>query len=145
MKWFISLLFSTMLFMGCTVEPRPINFGHDECEFCKMKLMDERFGGQLVTDKGRIYMFDDVNCMVMFMEDEENQRHEYAYELIVDYSNPTELLDVHYTYFIKSNDVRTPMNSKIIALPDEETKDHFTKELDHSIFLGWGEVKTQFK
>ena len=107
--------------------------------------MDERFGAQVVTDKGRVFMFDDVNCMVMFMEEEENQRHNYAYEMVVDYSNPGELLDVRYTFFLKSDDIRTPMNSKVIALPDQETRDQFNEKLDHSIYLGWGEIKTQFK
>ena len=145
MKAVLFLIFSTLLITSCTVEPRPIQFGEDECVFCRMKLMDERFGAQVVTDKGRVFMFDDVNCMVMFMEEEENQRHNYAYEMVVDYSNPGELLDVRYTFFLKSDDIRTPMNSKVIALPDEETRDQFIEKLDHSIYLGWGEIKTQFK
>ncbi|TVR87263.1 MAG: nitrous oxide reductase [Saprospirales bacterium] len=145
MRLWMILIFATIWLAACTVEPRPINFGHDDCELCKMKLMDERFGAQLVTDKGRIFMFDDVNCMVMFMDSEEGQRHDYKYELIVDYSNPGELLDVHYTFFLKNKDVRTPMNSQIIALPDEETLDAYRDELDGGIYLGWGEIKTHFK
>jgi len=144
MKTLFLLLFATVIVSGCSVEPRPIKFGHDDCEFCKMKLMDERFGSQLVTDKGRIFMFDDVNCMVEFMESESGQRHNYAYEKIVDYSNPGELLDVHYTFFLKTEEVRTPMNSKIIALPDRETLDKFRADMG-GIYLSWGEIKTNFK
>lgn len=138
-------LFALAIFIiGCTVEPRPINFGQDDCELCKMKLMDERFGAQLVTDKGRIFMFDDVNCMVMFMDSEEGKRHNYAYELIVDFSNPGELLDVHYTYFLQTSEVRTPMNSEIIALPDLEKANKLRSELN-GIRLVWGEIQTKFK
>ena len=137
-------LYGLLLLIGCTVEPRPINFGHDDCELCKMKLMDERFGAQLVTDKGRIYMFDDVNCMVMFMDSDEGKRHQYAYELVVDYSNPGELLDVHYTYFLKTDKVRTPMNSSVISLPDEKTANDYRAEFN-GIRQVWGEVRTNFK
>lgn len=138
------MLFTTVIVISCKVEPRSINFGHDDCEFCKMKLMDERFGAQLVTDKGRIYMFDDVNCMVEFMDSDEGKRHHYAYELIVDYSNPGELLDVHYTFFLKTDEIRTPMNSKIIALPNRETQEEFKAAIG-GILLGWGEIRANFK
>jgi len=145
MKIAIIAILTAFLLAGCTVEPRPIQFGHDDCELCKMKLMDERFGAQLVTERGRIFMFDDVNCMVMYMDSEEGQRHNYKYELVVDYSNPGALLDVHYTYFLRNENVRTPMNSQVVALPDEETLDEYRDEFDGGIYLGWGEIKTHFK
>lgn len=144
MRIIFFMLFTTVIVISCKVEPRSINFGHDDCEFCKMKLMDERFGAQLVTDKGRIYMFDDVNCMVEFMDSDEGKRHLYAYELIVDYSNPGELLDVHYTFFLKTDEIRTPMNSKIIALPNRETQEEFKADIG-GILLGWGEIRANFK
>ncbi|TVR77883.1 MAG: nitrous oxide reductase [Saprospirales bacterium] len=144
MKPLFFLMAMALFIIGCTVEPRPINFGHDDCELCKMKLMDERFGAQLVTDKGRIFMFDDVNCMVMFLDSEEGKRHNYSYELIVDFSNPGELLDVHYTYFLQTPEVRTPMNSEIIALPNEEKANELRSEMN-GIRLVWGEVLTKYK
>lgn len=145
MKNLVPILCLILFAVGCTVEPRPINFGQDECEFCKMKLMDEKFGAQLVTSTGRIYMFDDVNCLAMFLDSEEGERHEYKHKLVVDYSNPGELLDVNYTFFLKSSEIRTPMASEVIALPDEETLDEFKDELGNGIYLGWGEIKNHFK
>ena len=138
------LLFAVILFSGCKVEPRPINYGHDNCEFCKMTLMDPLFGGQLVSDKGRIFIFDDINCMVQFMDSEDGQRHTWAHKKIADYSTPEQLITADFAYFIKTDEVRSPMASKIIALPNADAMRDF-KQKFNGIYLSWGEVSTEFK
>ena len=55
-----------VLFQQCTQEPEPLVYGKDVCQFCKMTLMDHKFGAELVTNKGKVYKFDDINCMLNF-------------------------------------------------------------------------------
>ncbi len=133
-----------MLVASCNVEPRPIKYGEDQCEFCKMTLMDPLFGGQLVTSKGRIFIFDDVNCMVKFMDSDDGKRHEFAHKMIADYTTPENLLVADFAYFIKTDEVRTPMNSKVIAVPDDASMRELKRTLN-GIYLSWGEITTEFK
>lgn len=53
---------------SCTTGPEPIRYGQDNCHHCQMTLMDKRFGAEIVTDKGKVYKFDDLNCLVNFMK-----------------------------------------------------------------------------
>ena len=64
----ISLILALALFLSCNTEPVPLRYGKDACHLCKMTLMDKKFGGELVTGKGKVYKFDDVNCMINFYQ-----------------------------------------------------------------------------
>jgi hypothetical protein len=57
-----------LLLPGCDSGPQPINFGKDSCAECNMTIVDKRFGAEFVTGKGKVFKFDDVNCMVEFIE-----------------------------------------------------------------------------
>ena len=52
------LVFSVFMFSGCSLEPKPIEYGEDQCDACKMRISDSRFGAELVTTKGKIYKYD---------------------------------------------------------------------------------------
>ncbi|HRI80568.1 MAG TPA: nitrous oxide reductase, partial [Cyclobacteriaceae bacterium] len=55
------------LFMAaCSTEPEPLQYGKDTCHTCKMTLMDNKFGAEIVTDKGKIYKFDDMSCFLNY-------------------------------------------------------------------------------
>ena len=44
-------------------------WGKQPCAHCAMVMSDKRFGAQLVTDAGERNYFDDVGCMVVFVEE----------------------------------------------------------------------------
>lgn len=120
------MIFNKLIWMGsiticltaCSISPRPINYGTDVCEFCKMKIMDPRFGAELVTDKGKVFVFDDLNCMILYKQDTENQRHTYLYELVMDYQNPRQLIDAKRAVYFKSEVIKSPMASQTAAFSD---------------------------
>jgi copper chaperone NosL len=65
----LALIVSLMLFTAsCTVKPEPIQYGEDNCVLCQMTIMDHRYGTEVVTDKGKVYKFDSVECLVEFIE-----------------------------------------------------------------------------
>ncbi|HEY3387683.1 MAG TPA: hypothetical protein VGK46_14315, partial [Saprospiraceae bacterium] len=63
----ISIMLSAAMIIACSQDPEPLRYGKDTCYTCKMTLMDKKFGAELVTAKGKVYKFDDVNCMVNFI------------------------------------------------------------------------------
>ena len=65
MKATIILLIGLAM-LGCSAKPEPLVFGKDACYTCKMTLVDSKYGAELVTQKGKIYKFDDLNCMLNF-------------------------------------------------------------------------------
>lgn len=128
---------------GCAPEPRPIAYGTDACHSCKMTLAEKSFGGELVTRKGKVYVFDDLNCMLAFYH-KEVEPGDLAFTLVVDYEHPGAFLNAGETFFVKSEALRSPMAGNVAAF---RTYDHAMnyKRKNGGILLGWAEVTTQFK
>jgi copper chaperone NosL len=131
-------------FSACSAQPEPIKFGKDNCHHCKMTLMDTKFGAEILTKKGKIYKFDDVNCVVNFLNTKELKASEIAQTLVVDFKKNKELVLVEKLFFLHSPKLRTPMRSDIAAFSNEkdltETQKQFKGEK-----LNWEAVKKLFE
>ncbi len=130
---------------GCSVKPEPILFGTDNCHLCKMTIMDRKFGAEVVTAKGKVFKFDDVNCMVNFLNSGFLDERDVAFRLVIDFSRPGEFITADEAFFIKSPDIRSPMASQVASFATDASKNEFKKQWTNSIYLTWGELTTQFK
>lgn len=140
----LSLLGILIFLASCSADPRPIVYGQDGCHHCKMTLMDSKFGAELVTDKGKVFIFDDVNCMLQYMDSEDGKSQMYKHVLVTDYLNPGALLDANLAFYLKSEEFKTPMASNVVAFPDYDLlKEYMNKS--GGVYLAWGELTTQFK
>ncbi|MDP3472457.1 MAG: nitrous oxide reductase accessory protein NosL [Algoriphagus sp.] len=144
MKRYLSIFALLVFLASCSADPRPIAYGQDGCHHCKMTLMDPKFGAELVTDKGKVFVFDDVNCMLQYMDSEDGKSQMYKHILVIDYLNPGVLLDANYAFYLKSEEFKTPMASQIVAFPDYELLKEY-KNKTGGVYLAWGELTTQFK
>ena len=129
---------------SCTVEPEPIRYGEDACHHCKMTLVDKKFGAELVTRKGKIFKFDDVNCMLLFFNSQEVSTEEFSHRLVVDFSQPAKLVEADKAFYLKSPMIQSPMLSQVAAFENEQDMKAAKNEL-RGIYLVWGELVTQFK
>ena len=64
----LTILLLILLLASCQVKERPIAYGQDECEYCKMMVMDHRYGSEMVTDKGKVYTFDAAECLIDYLQ-----------------------------------------------------------------------------
>ncbi|MBK6827600.1 MAG: hypothetical protein IPG86_12340, partial [Chitinophagaceae bacterium] len=62
-----ALLLPAIILLSCSTKPEPFKPGTDNCHFCKMGITDTRFGGELITKKGKMYKFDDLICLARFL------------------------------------------------------------------------------
>ena len=132
------------LLLACNSEPQPLQYGKDSCHTCKMTLVDKKFGGELVTAKGKVYKFDDVNCMINFINSGYLEDEKLAHKLIVDYSQPEKLIPADQAFYLKSDEIRSPMASEVAAFETEKAMLKYKSKLK-AIYLSWGELSTQFK
>jgi copper chaperone NosL len=110
-----------------------------------MKLVDDKFGGELVTDKGKVFKFDDLKCMVSFLQSPDGRAHNYSFELVVDYAHAEDefdLIPAADAFFVSSVDVRSPMAGNIAAFKNKQTQTDYLKKWD-GIDLSWADVKGQ--
>jgi copper chaperone NosL len=140
----ISSIFILLLFTSCSTEPEPLVYGTDVCHFCKMTLMDKKFGAELVTKKGKVYKFDDMNCFLNFYNSAFENTEDYHHKLVVDFASEGKLIDATHAFYIKSSAIRSPMDGQVAAFETKTSMDKFKKEWK-GIYLAWGEVITQYK
>lgn len=97
-----------------TTGPQPIQYGKDQCAYCKMTISDPRFGTQFVTKKGRAYNFDDVHCMIAYIEEGDVERNDIAAFYLPDF-NTNELKPAEEMFYLKSENLKSPMRGDIAA------------------------------
>lgn len=118
-------------------EPRPINFGRDQCEYCKMTISNPKFGAELITVKGRVMKYDATECMVNQIN-EENLQYQRLY--VVPYDKPKELQIINHLRFLISPDFRSPMGANLSAFSDTTMlKDTYYPDL-----MTWQELLESF-
>jgi copper chaperone NosL len=140
-----AMVIGTCLFMSsCSVEPEPLQYGKDACYVCKMTLMDNRFGAEVVSTKGKVFKFDDTNCLVNFLNTRFVPDNEIAHCLITDFASPGILIDAKTASYVKSEKIKTPMASNIAAFQDKISLEG-QNDSWKGIELSWGELITEFK
>ncbi len=138
------LLMSIWIMQGCSTEPEPLVYGTDVCSFCKMTLVDQKFGAELVTSKGKVYKFDDANCFMNFYHAEYEEPDQYVHVLVVDYANPGKLIPAKEAFYVKSPEIRSPMDGQVAGFVEKSVMEKFKQEWK-GIYLSWGEFVTEYK
>ena len=122
---------------SCNSEPPAINFGKDYCEFCKMTIMDKKFGAELINKRGKAIKFDSGECMVGYMNADKDFQVDKT--LIVNYSNPTELMEADKSFFLHGGEVNSPMGGQLAAFKTREDAEKIQKELQGELMM-WEKV-----
>lgn len=120
----ILVLLIVLLISACSVEPQPINYGSDACEFCKMTIVENRWAAEIVTEKGKAFKYDAIECMMNYMNRNDINSDDLALLLVDDYTKPGVLIDATKATYIKSDAIPSPMGAFLSAfgnLGDAET------------------------
>jgi copper chaperone NosL len=140
----ISILALMLSITSCSVEPEPLRYGEDACHHCRMTLVDKKFGAELVTRKGKVYKFDDVNCMISFYNSGEVAHDQFLHKLVVNFSEPANLIEADKAFYLKSTKLQSPMGGQVAAFETDQQMKSGKDQLG-GIYMVWGELVTQFK
>lgn len=136
---FISLL---LLVFSCNVSPKPIDYGSDGCHFCKMTIVDKVHTAEIVTKKGKVYMFDATECMINFRKDFDTSEIELY--LSNNYTEPEALIDATEATFLISKNIPSPMGAFLSAFKNEANAKEFQAEKGGDLYT-WEELLAKFK
>ncbi len=107
--------------IGCNTNPEPIKVGTDTCYYCKMTITDARFGAELVTKKSKLYKFDDVHCVLSFLQAKTVEENNISGIYLTDFSNGNQLVKATDALLLQSEDLRSPMNGNVAAFSSKDS------------------------
>ena len=138
--------FFLLIFLAasCTVKERPISYGSDECDYCKMTIMDHRYGAELVTQKGKAYTFDAAECLIEYLYHNEETGQNSKFLLVTSFTEPDHLIDAKSAIYLVSNGMPSPMGAYLTAFSDREIAQEYHQEKGGELFT-WDELFEDFR
>jgi len=109
----VLLVMVFLLASGCSRGPKPIIYGTDACQFCRMSIIDPKYATEIVTHKGKVYKFDSVECLLHFGAE---MGEEYISQFLGNtFDAPEELNDLTSATFLISESLPSPMGANLTA------------------------------
>ncbi|PJZ52063.1 nitrous oxide reductase accessory protein NosL [Leptospira adleri] len=140
MKFRISLwtiLFACLSFVSCVrKEPVIPERGREKCSHCSMSIVDMRFQSQLLTDKGRRYYFDSIECLQSYRE---NLNSEVILSWVTDFEDTNRMLKENEATIVQSPDIHSPMGKGLAAFASFEKASEYLR--NHQGFVVTSGVK----
>lgn len=134
----LSLLFGVILFASCGNNgPEPINYNQDACDFCKMSISESRFAAELISVKGRVYKFDDLQCLLQYNASNKEVAVKNYY--VADFLADKQLIDATSAFFIKSETLKSPMGGNIAAFATQKSATTYTNKNQTEI-INWEDL-----
>lgn len=100
--------------------PQPIKVNLDNCDYCNMMITDLRFTCEVITSKGKVFMFDDLGCLVKFKkENHEKLNTENIY--ISDFLRPYKLTKASLVFFVSGGKIQSPMRGNTIGFSSKDS------------------------
>jgi copper chaperone NosL len=124
---------------SCTTQPEAFNIGKENCDDCKMTIMDNKFGGEIITKKGRIFKFDDAHCLAHFIKAGNIKQEDIVQTVFADYQKGNSFLDAQTAQFVISEDLKSPMNSNAAAFENKNAAEQKANET-HGTMKTWIEL-----
>lgn len=127
-----------MTWTGCgDPAPKAIQLNSDVCSFCKMTVSDAHFGAEIVTTKGRTHTFDDLKCLMRYEQQEKELSVHSRY--VHDYGANNTLIDAAKAFYVRHEEVHSPMNGNMAAFSTKEAAQAFAQKWQTEV-LTWEQL-----
>ena len=145
MKYSVIILLAVgmMIFISsCNSGPKPINYGADACDFCRMTIVDKQHAAQVVIKTGKAFKYDAIECMLNDLKEWEHP--EIRHYLVADYANPGVLTDASTAAYLISQDIPSPMGEFLTAFENEDKRNETVQNVSGTA-LDWNGLKVEFE
>jgi copper chaperone NosL len=136
----VALAIACLVFQGCGKSgPVPFFWGEDACHHCKMTLVQKGFAAQRINDKGKVYKYDAIECL---LEDLKAKPVRVGEGLFVsDWSRPDAMVsEAQSVFFLKGGDITSPMGSALAAFQSRDSATAFQARVGGDL-LDWSGLK----
>lgn len=136
----ISVSALVFIFLSCSLEPEPINYGKDLCAHCNMKIMDKRYGAELLNSKGKVFKFDSGECLIDYISQNNIPVSDIGLTLVTDFNNPGNLITTKSAGFLISQKLPSPMGAFLTAFSSQAEAKKKSEETGGEVYT-WDSVR----
>jgi copper chaperone NosL len=134
----VRILMISFSFAACNnSSSQPIKLNVDNCDYCAMTIADGRFGAELITEKGRCYKFDDLECLLNYKKEKTGVAFKSFY--VNAYIEKNQLIDASKAFYVQSESLRSPMGGNYAAFLNQEKAIDFAKK-QSALVQTWNEI-----
>lgn len=137
------LIFMMQGITSCKAELEPIQFGKDQCHFCKMIISDPKFGAEFVTTKGKVYKFDAAECLANYWHKEKLDSTTLSLVAAIAFDNPGQLVQMNQLNFLVSPNIPSPMGGFLSAY-QHKAKAEQMHAMHQGILYDWNTYLKEF-
>lgn len=133
------LALAALLASGCgNGGPSPIEWGYDACHHCKMALIQKGFAAQRINEKGKVFKFDAIECLVENLKTNPAGDGEKLY--VSDWSRPdATLLPAQEAAYLKGGRIPSPMGGNLAGFAASDSARIFQERMGGNL-LAWGDI-----
>ncbi|HEX7069479.1 MAG TPA: nitrous oxide reductase accessory protein NosL [Rhodothermales bacterium] len=124
---------------GCRPSPRPVVEGRDACAHCKMKVTDARFAAELITRKGKVHVFDSIECLAVHVADAVVPLEDVHSAWVTDFADAENFLRAAEAQYVRAESVRSPMGMNLAAFGTSVTPASMAESFGGEV-LNWDDV-----
>ena len=138
---YLTSLSAALLVVSCSaLGPVEIQYGQDQCDYCKMTIADKRFGSELVTDKGKVFKFDSIECLAAFHSSGHTGTEGATSLWVTNFTQPGVFLRVDHAVIIATMREKSPMGVGLVAVGTTEQARQTIQTVGGNV-LTWEEVQ----
>ncbi|MCU0373772.1 MAG: nitrous oxide reductase accessory protein NosL [Chitinophagaceae bacterium] len=130
--------------MSCSSGPSPIAYRQDECVFCKMTIMDAKYGCQIMNNKGKAYNFDDLSCLIGYLKADIIDSSQIKGIYVSDYLTDGLLIQAETAFYVASAQLRSPMAGNIAAFSNSDSAKAYAVKWGGTL-AAWKTIKSTFQ
>ena len=107
-----------------------------------MTIVDNKFGAELITKKGKVFKFDSIECMINYMKENHLSETATAQILVVDYTSGGTLINAASANFLESEKLKSPMGAGLSAYRDKSQEEKMQQGYG-GVCTTWNQLKNQ--
>lgn len=122
-------IFSVLIISGCGgYTPKEIQYGVDQCDYCKMTIADQSFGSELITQKGKVLKYDSIECLAAADIGFADKLQDVHSRWVTDFKKPGQFLDANTAWIVASERQKSPMGVGLLATGSEQVAQQLIDE-----------------
>ena len=119
----LSIILLAFLVISCEPTVQAINYGQDGCSYCRMTIVEDLYGSELLTTKGKAYKFDSIECLAAFVVKGEVSTENIHGLYFTDFEEAGNLYPLQEMIFVQAKKLKSPMGLNLSAYRTQKTAD----------------------